>query len=1533
MNKKIITGRMLFCALALCLVAVFQVFAENIILKSGRVINKPVIEKGYDFIKIDFDETVLKFYYYEIASIDGKSVEIFTAPAEQTAQEIPAAANAGEGTANPEPVKKETADKDKQTVESPAEGQSAKSAGESVKPEISEKDKEAADAGQQAPALFPAPVSEKVTAQITVSPDSHGGSLAEEIEVLKREIKDKEDELARLKADSAEKDKLTALLKEQNEAFAAKEKDIFSGTVRFNDEISRLSQELEAVKKSLRDKEDDLAQEKSLSSDKDKLIAGLKEQVSAFSSTEQELNTTLNRANSGMIGLAEELQGFKKSLKEKEAALEEMKQQAGGKDRALAHLQEKANSAADKEKNFDSSLDEAGRKIAELTKNNETLTADLNAKSANLNEEAAKISRKDKIIEDLSARQAILSEKEKESTDIINKLNVQLSGLSRDIASFKNGLEAKDNHLRENEGKFIAKDELIANLAEKNKTLSEKEKQLAENLARVNADLGNISREREALRKSAGEKEAALSRLDKDFSDLSAREKNLNAQSAKSNAVAESLANNIDSLKKELGVKDNVINEINAKSKDKDAVIVSLQETNAQFAEKEKGLSSSLAQAGLSLSNFSQEVGALKKVIQAKDDAIRQEKDQSAAKDKLIASLSAQNENILRKEALIESNFDKAGESISALTKEMETLKKDLSAAEFRYKDEVARSLEKDNSLEALKAQSAAVIKKNDEYETTARALNSKLESLSREMEDVKNELALEKSRSRDKDKLIVAFKDENVRVLLSEKELSAKFDRANSRAGILEKTCGEKDAQAIQKDNLIAGLQSQNNVLAKKAESVAVTLAQSNLSVSHFAKELENFKKEFSFQGEAIKAKDSQISQKDAALSELSTKLASLTQEKNNQLNEKEGIISSIPAKDKLIESLRGQNVELSRKREELNAETARLNSETSRFTKEIGALKETLASKDAVLFRSDAQAAEKDKTIASLKEEAAAAIQKGGAITGLKGQISQKDAALSELSTKLASLTQEKKALDDTAAKLNSEISRLSGDREALRKDNETKDKLLKEKNNQLNEKEGIISSIPAKDKLIESKDTAIAGLQQRFNVLAADKDSLLGKLNEAAKKIDSLERSTTSLQKDTAGRESLNKKLQAQISVNDEAIAALRKQADAGAEKDKLLAVGKEERQKFLQKENNLKEELAKAGSEINRLNGALNTGRGDLLTQSGQIQKLEEQAEGKDKLLAAANQRNDVLSRKEKDSAAAVFRYENLAKELESVRKDFAGKETAYKEKQARSLEKDSLIAELKAQNANLAKKENDINRSFTSANLEINRLSADLAAARNEIKSKEGILQRLSNQSQGRQAVAATIKGQQLAGGSSPSKNTAGKAGDKNEALFLYEEIGRLNRKLETDSNILKAKYGQSLRKDKVIDDLKNEITKMIDEYNDESVAKEKNVAQLNNRIAALSKSKQDLAGELDAVTDEIGRLTAAFVEESKTEDSSKFSGEAPAGAGRLRNISRLIEEKDKQIGEKEKQIEYLKKVIADVMAKMKVASGGDSAGR
>jgi len=58
-----------------------------------------------------------------------------------------------------------------------------------------------------------------------------------------------------LKADSAEKDKLTALLKEQNEAFAAKEKDIFSGTVRFNDEISRLSQELEAVKKSLRDKE------------------------------------------------------------------------------------------------------------------------------------------------------------------------------------------------------------------------------------------------------------------------------------------------------------------------------------------------------------------------------------------------------------------------------------------------------------------------------------------------------------------------------------------------------------------------------------------------------------------------------------------------------------------------------------------------------------------------------------------------------------------------------------------------------------------------------------------------------------------------------------------------------------------------------------------------------------------------------------------------------------------------------------------------------------------------------------------------------------------------------------------------------------------------------------------------------------------------------------------------------------------------------------------------------------------------------
>jgi len=57
-------------------------------------------------------------------------------------------------------------------------------------------------------------------------------------------------------------------------------------------------------------------------------------------------------------------------------------------------------------------------------------------------------------------------------------------------------------------------------------------------------------------------------------------------------------------LKKELGVKDNVINEINAKSKDKDAVIVSLQETNAQFAEKRKGLSSSLAQAGLAFPIF-----------------------------------------------------------------------------------------------------------------------------------------------------------------------------------------------------------------------------------------------------------------------------------------------------------------------------------------------------------------------------------------------------------------------------------------------------------------------------------------------------------------------------------------------------------------------------------------------------------------------------------------------------------------------------------------------------------------------------------------------------------------------------------------------------------------------------------------------------------------------------------------------------------------------------------------------------------------
>jgi len=61
-----------------------------------------------------------------------------------------------------------------------------------------------------------------------------------------------------------------------------------------------------------------------------------------------------------------------------------MKQQAGGKDRALAHLQEKANSAADKEKISILPWTKPAGKLPNLQKNNETLTADLNAKAQTL---------------------------------------------------------------------------------------------------------------------------------------------------------------------------------------------------------------------------------------------------------------------------------------------------------------------------------------------------------------------------------------------------------------------------------------------------------------------------------------------------------------------------------------------------------------------------------------------------------------------------------------------------------------------------------------------------------------------------------------------------------------------------------------------------------------------------------------------------------------------------------------------------------------------------------------------------------------------------------------------------------------------------------------------------------------------------------------------------------------------------------------------------------------------------------------------
>ena len=71
--KKKIFFVFLVCS-AVPLVATNNVFAEVITLKSGNVIEGELIEKGEDYIKIDFEGLPLTYFFGDIDNIDGKNI-------------------------------------------------------------------------------------------------------------------------------------------------------------------------------------------------------------------------------------------------------------------------------------------------------------------------------------------------------------------------------------------------------------------------------------------------------------------------------------------------------------------------------------------------------------------------------------------------------------------------------------------------------------------------------------------------------------------------------------------------------------------------------------------------------------------------------------------------------------------------------------------------------------------------------------------------------------------------------------------------------------------------------------------------------------------------------------------------------------------------------------------------------------------------------------------------------------------------------------------------------------------------------------------------------------------------------------------------------------------------------------------------------------------------------------------------------------------------------------------------------------------
>lgn len=73
MNKKRI-----IIFLPVFLIVISCVFAETILLKSGKTIDGKIVEKTDKYIKIDFDGIPLTYYFEDIQSIDGQLLDNYT---------------------------------------------------------------------------------------------------------------------------------------------------------------------------------------------------------------------------------------------------------------------------------------------------------------------------------------------------------------------------------------------------------------------------------------------------------------------------------------------------------------------------------------------------------------------------------------------------------------------------------------------------------------------------------------------------------------------------------------------------------------------------------------------------------------------------------------------------------------------------------------------------------------------------------------------------------------------------------------------------------------------------------------------------------------------------------------------------------------------------------------------------------------------------------------------------------------------------------------------------------------------------------------------------------------------------------------------------------------------------------------------------------------------------------------------------------------------------------------------------------------